>query len=119
MGCMGNAIWLLCGGLLQSIAWAGAGILWCFTIVGIPIGKTCFTMAGLVLCPFGQKVIYGGGTLSWIMNLLWFLVSGLPLALFAAINGVLLCCTIVLIPFGIQCFKIAKLALFPFGTTVI
>jgi uncharacterized membrane protein YccF (DUF307 family) len=30
----------------------------------------------------------------------------------------LLCCTIIGIPFGMQCFKIAKLALMPFGAIV-
>ena len=39
--------------------------------------------------------------------------------LVAALNGLLLCCTIIGIPFGRQCFKIAKLALMPFGATVI
>ncbi len=46
------------------------------------------------------------------------MISGIPLAAAAALNGILLCCTIIGIPFGLQCFKIAKLALMPFGATV-
>lgn len=55
---------------------------------------------------------------SLLLNLIWILVSGIPLAVTAAANGILLCCTIIGIPFGLQCFKMAKLALMPFGTEV-
>ena len=53
------------------------------------------------------------------MNVLWFLFSGMELAAMNFLIGVLLCCTIVGIPFGKQYFKIAKLALAPFGATVV
>ena len=61
---------------------------------------------------------YGGGAPSLIANLFWLLLSGLPLALAAVVNGALLCVTIVGVPFGLQCFKLAKLALMPFGAQV-
>ena len=57
--------------------------------------------------------------MSLLANIVWLLVSGIPLAMSAALNGLVLCCTIVGIPFGLQCFKFAKLALMPFGATVI
>ena len=38
----GNLVWLLCGGLISCLSWAIAGLLWCVTIVGIPIGAQCF-----------------------------------------------------------------------------
>jgi uncharacterized membrane protein YccF (DUF307 family) len=51
-----------------------------------------------------------------ILNLLWAIVGGgLVLAVEYLIAGLLCCVTIVGIPFGAQCFKIAGLALFPFG----
>ena len=89
MGCLGNLIWFLCGGL-----WQGLGF------------------------PFGKEIQYGGGALSTLANILWLILSGIPLAVSAALNGLLLCITIIGIPFGMQCFKIAKLALMPFGATV-
>ena len=95
-----------------------AGLLWCVTIVGIPIGLQCFKFASLAFFPFGKEVRYGGGTVSLLLNLIWILVSGIPLAVTAAANGILLCCTIIGIPFGLQCFKMAKLALMPFGAEV-
>jgi len=119
MGCLGNIIWILCGGIWQALAWCIAGILWCITIVGIPIGWQCFKIASLAFAPFGKDVQYGGGAPSMIANILWLLISGIPLAATAVVNGLLLCCTIVGIPFGLQCFKIAKLALMPFGATIV
>lgn len=118
MSCLGNLLWFLCCGLCQGLSWLLAGLLWCITIVGIPIGLQCFKFALLAFFPFGKEVRYGGGTVSFLLNLIWILVSGIPLAVTAATNGILLCCTIIGIPFGLQCFKMAKLALMPFGAEV-
>ena len=119
MGCLGNIIWFLFGGLWQGLVWGTAGVLWSITIIGIPIGRQCFKLAALAFFPFGKDVEYDGNTLSVIANILWMILSGIPLALTALCNGLLLCCTIIGIPFGLQCFKIAKLALMPFGAKII
>lgn len=51
-----------------------------------------------------------------LLNLLWALLGGgLLTALEYVLAGLVLCLTIVGIPFGVQCFKLAGLALFPFG----
>ena len=114
-----NLIWFLICGFLNGLSWFAAGLLWCITIVGIPIGKQCFKLAGLSFFPFGKEIVYEDtGSLSLIANILWLLISGIPLALEMAASGVLLCCTIIGIPFGLQQFKLAKLALMPFGTRV-
>ncbi len=119
MGCLGNLIWFLCGGIWQGLAWTLAGILWTVTIIGIPIGRQCFKFASLAFFPFGKEIRYGGGAISLLANIVWLLISGIPLAAAAAANGLLLCCTIIGIPFGLQCFKIAKLALMPFGAEIV
>lgn len=54
-----------------------------------------------------------------ILNLLWFLLGGFLVSLAYLLGGVLLCITIVGIPFGIQCFKLATLGLGPFGRDVV
>lgn len=118
MGCLGNILWVLLGGWITSLSWALAGLLWCITIIGIPVGTQCFKMAGLSLFPFGKEVEYGGGTVSLLINIIWLLISGIPLAIEHATCGVLLCITIIGIPFGLQHFKLAKLALMPFGARV-
>ena len=61
---------------------------------------------------------YGGGAGSLILNIIWLIVSGIPLAVESAVMGCILCITIIGIPFGLQHFKIAKLALMPFGAVV-
>lgn len=119
MGCLGNLLWFIFGGFIMGMSWLIAGILWCITIVGIPIGLQCFKFASLSFFPFGKEVVYGGGAGSVLLNILWIILSGLPLALEAVVIGVIFSITIVGIPFGLQCFKIAKLALMPFGSSVV
>lgn len=119
MGFLGNLLWLLFGGLLSCLSWCVAGLLWCLTIVGIPVGLQCFKFAKLTLSPFGRQVEYGGGAVSFLVNVLWLLFSGLPLALEHLILGALLSVTVIGIPFGMQQFKLAKLALMPFGARVV
>lgn len=116
---LGNLLWVILGGLSSAISWCMAGVLWCITIVGIPVGVQCFKLAGLSLLPFGKEVRYGGGTGKTILNVLWIIFSGWVLALEHALLGILFCITIIGIPFGKQYFKLAKLALMPFGATVV
>lgn len=116
---LGNLLWCLFGGLFSALSWTVAGLFWCITIVGIPVGMQCFKFANLSLFPFGKEILYAGGAPSLLFNLLWLLLSGLPLAISHAIWGCVLCLTIVGIPFGLQFFKIARLALFPFGSRVV
>lgn len=118
MGCLGNILWLIFGGFLSGLTWLIMGCLWCITIIGIPIGKQCFKFAMLAFLPFGKEVNYGGGVGSLLLNIIWMLLSGLPLAIESAVMGAMLCLTIIGIPFGLQHFKIAKLALMPFGAKV-
>ena len=46
MSCLGNLIWFLFGGLWLGLGWVLAGLLWCVTIIGIPIGMQCFKLGG-------------------------------------------------------------------------
>ena len=54
-----------------------------------------------------------------IGNILWFLFGGLIGGLSWVLAGCLWCVTIVGFPVGLQCFKIARLALMPFGASVV
>ncbi|WP_345754097.1 YccF domain-containing protein [Bifidobacterium pseudocatenulatum] len=51
-------------------------------------------------------------------NILWLILGDLFLAASWAVIGVVPCVTIIGIPFGIQSFKMAKLALWPFGSQI-
>lgn len=118
MNFLGNIIWFIFGGLGLGISWLIVGLLWCITLVGIPVGIQCFKLAGLAFWPFGKEVDYDGGVGSLLLNILWIIFGGIPLAIEAAIVGLVFCVTVIGIPFGLQCFKIAKLALMPFGARV-
>lgn len=118
MKIIGNILWFVFGGFLSGLGWVLAGCLWCITIIGIPIGTQCFKFAGLAFFPFGKEVVYGGGTISLLANILWLIISGIPMAVGNFITGCLWCITIIGIPFGKQFFKIAKLSLMPFGASV-
>lgn len=51
-------------------------------------------------------------------NILWFILGGFLSCVLWAAAGLICCLTVVGIPFGIQCFKIASLMLAPFGRDV-
>ena len=53
-----------------------------------------------------------------IGNLIWFFVVGLASAISWFLLGVIWCITIIGIPFGKQCFKLATLAIGPFGANI-
>ncbi len=118
MRILGNILWIIFGGLLSALGWCLAGLIWCITIIGLPVGVQCFKLASISLNPFGKEVRYEGGAVSFLLNVLWFVISGWELALGNFLLGLIMCITIIGIPFGKQFFKIAKVALCPFGATV-
>ncbi|MBR5300880.1 MAG: YccF domain-containing protein [Bacteroidales bacterium] len=118
---LGNILWLVLGGLIVSLYYFLVGILFCITIIGIPFGLQLIKLAGFALWPFGHDIqsdTNDGGCLSIIMNVIWILVGGIEIALFHVTTGAILCLTIVGIPFGLQHFKMALLALIPFGKKI-
>ena len=56
--------------------------------------------------------------MKFIGNIIWLLFGGIIAAILWAIAGLLLCLTIIGIPFGVQCFKIAGFVLWPFGREI-
>lgn len=118
MSIIGNIIWFLTGGVLASIFWYIIGLLWCITIIGIPVGLQCFKFGNLSLFPFGRDVVISNKTSSILLNVLWLIFGGVELAIAHACLGLFLCITIIGIPFGMQHFKLAKLALLPFGAEI-
>ena len=79
-------------------------------------------LAGLALWPFGKEVRSGqrsGGCLYVLMNILWIFLGGIWICLSHLVFGAVLCITIIGIPFGLQHFKLAALALSPFGKDIV
>ncbi|MFV0314351.1 MAG: YccF domain-containing protein [Anaerotignum sp.] len=119
MSVLGNVLWLICGGVISAAGWFLAAALCCITIIGIPIGVQCVKFGKMALWPFGTEIVYGDfGTGSFILNVIWLIFCGVELAVGFLVLGALCCITIVGIPFGVQHFKFAKLALLPFGAEI-
>ena len=122
MKLLGNIIWLIFGGINIALEYFVAGLILMLTIVGIPFGLQSFKLGILALWPFGTKVEWmqsQPGCLSTLMNVLWFFVGGIWIFLTHIFYGFILCITIIGIPFGKMHFRLAKLALSPFGRAVI
>ena len=122
MRILGNLIWLIFGGIIIAIQYLIGSILLMITIVGIPFGVQTLKMAALALWPFGRDTRVhsrASGCLYILMNILWLVCGGLWIAASHAIFGVILCITIIGIPFGLQHFKLTAIALSPFGRDII
>lgn len=115
---LGNIIWFIVCGFFSGMAWLFIGLLWCITIIGIPVGIQCFKLSSVSFFPFGKNIITGEKTSSILLNIFWIIFGGFELAIGYLITGILLCCTIIGIPFGLQCFKLVKLSLLPFGAMI-
>ena len=118
----GNIIWLLLGGIIIAIEYIIASFLLIITIIGIPFGLQTLKMGMFALWPFGSETKQdqrSSGCLYILMNILWLLFGGIWIALSHLLFGVLLCITIIGIPFGMQHFKLAGIALSPFGRDIV
>jgi len=51
-------------------------------------------------------------------NIIWLIFGGIITALLWFLAGLILCVTIIGIPFGVQCFKISQFILWPFGRQI-
>jgi uncharacterized membrane protein YccF (DUF307 family) len=118
---IGNVLWFVLAGWWLAVLYALAGLLACVLIVTIPFGIAAFRLAGYALWPFGRRVVVhgGAGVPSLLGNVVWILLFGWELFVAHVLAGVVLCLTIVGIPFGVASLKMAGLALVPLGTRVV
>ena len=117
-----NLLWFLLGGWLIAAEYLFASLLLMLTIIGIPFGIQTLKLGMVALWPFGQEIkttASDGGCLSILMNVIWILCGGIWIAATRLLTGALLCITVIGIPFGLQHFKMAGLALTPFGKTFV
>jgi uncharacterized membrane protein YccF (DUF307 family) len=106
-----------------------SALIMAITIVGLPWTRAAFNIAAYTLLPFGQKAVsraghtghedIGTGPLGVLGNLIWFILAGWWLALGHLITAILLAITIIGIPFAWAHLKLARLALWPIGKTIV
>jgi uncharacterized membrane protein YccF (DUF307 family) len=124
-----NVLWIVFGGWYMAVLWLVAAVLMAITIVGLPWSRAAFNMAWYTLLPFGQTVVsradytgvedLGTGPLGFLGNLLWLVFFGWWIALAHAGTAVVLGITIIGLPFAWAHLKLALLALWPIGRTVV
>jgi len=119
---IGNILWFIFAGIWLAFGYVVGGIVMCITIIGIPFGIQSFKLAGFALWPFGREIERkpdAGGILESIFNLIWLILIGWGIFVTSIVGGIILCITIIGIPFGIQAFKLGVLALWPFGREIV
>ena len=109
--------------------WLGiAALIMAVTIIGIPWARAAFNIAAYTLLPFGYKAVsrayhragdIGTGPLGLIGNLVWLVLAGWWLALAHVVTALLLAVTIIGIPFAWAHLKLAAIALWPIGKTIV
>jgi uncharacterized membrane protein YccF (DUF307 family) len=118
MSLLGNIIWLVLGGFVAAVSYIIGGLLMCITIVGIPFGLSAINLGMAVFAPFGKRVVQvpsGSGFIQMVFNILWLVFFGWGIGLAHLIVGVLLCITVIGLPFGQQHLKLIPIALLPFS----
>lgn len=122
MKTFGNIIWVIFGGLEIAIEYLLAGIAMMVTIIGIPFGLQSFKLGMLALWPFGSEVRNKDsqvGCLNLFLNILWLFIGGIVIFLTHVAFGIVFYITIIGIPFGQMHFRLARLALTPFGKEIV
>lgn len=129
MRVIGNLLWFLLGGVFMGLSWWFVGAIAFITIIGIPWGRACFVIGNFSFFPFGKEAIrrdelsqqadIGTGGFGLIGNIIWFVFAGLWLVLGHVLSAILCFITIIGIPFGIQHLKLAGIAIFPVGKTIV
>lgn len=122
MRTVGNLIWLILAGIWMAVGYLVAGLVAIAGIVTIPLAVPAFKLAGYALWPFGRMVVQRPGNdlaLSTLGNVVWLVLCGWWLALGHLVTGLALCLTVIGIPLGLASFKMAGLAIWPYGRTVV
>ena len=129
MSTLGNLLWFILGGALMGLGWWLVGLLAFVSIVGIPWGRACFVIGQFAFFPFGKEAVsreelsgrsdIGTGALGLLGNVIWFLLAGVWLAIGHMLSAAACFVTIVGIPFAVQHFKLALIALAPIGKTIV
>jgi uncharacterized membrane protein YccF (DUF307 family) len=124
-----NILWLVFGGVWMAIAWVIAAIIMAITIIGLPWAWAALNIASYTLFPFGRMAVsraeysgrhdIGTGTFGLLGNIIWLVLAGWWLALGHLVTAVLLAITIIGIPFAWAHLKLAGIALWPIGKTIV
>lgn len=116
-----NVLWLVFGGFFAGLAWLVAAAVMAITIIGLPWCFAAFRIALYTFLPFGQEIRRrrDAGALSFLGNVVWFVLAGWWLAIVHLCVAVALAVTIIGIPFAWAHLKLAGASLAPVGTEIV
>ena len=124
-----NILWIVFGGLWMALGWIVAAVIMAITIIGLPCARAAFNIASYTLLPFGRKAVsraehlgthdLGTGPFGLLGNIVWLVLAGWWLALGHLLTAILWAVTIVGIPFAWAHLKLAGIALWPIGKTIV
>jgi uncharacterized membrane protein YccF (DUF307 family) len=124
-----NILWIIFGGAWMALGWLIAAAIMAVTIVGLPWARAAFNIAQYTFAPFGFMAVprdkytgqedLGTGTLGFLGNVIWFVLAGWWLAIAHVVTAVMLAVSIIGIPFAWAHLKLAGLALWPVGKTIV
>jgi uncharacterized membrane protein YccF (DUF307 family) len=124
-----NVLWIVLGGAGMALGWLVAAVIMAITIIGLPWARAAFNIAVYTLVPFGTAAVsravvtgredIGTGPFGLIGNIIWLVLAGWWLALGHLIAAVLFAITIIGIPFAWAHLKLAGIALWPIGKTIV
>lgn len=112
-----NLIWFLLVGLASSVILFIIGTLYCITGIGAEHGQQIYRISSYLTHParITPDINFSSHK---VANIIWIILFGWWLILLYIIAGAFLCCTLVGIPFGLQCFKNIALLAAPFGSNI-
>jgi uncharacterized membrane protein YccF (DUF307 family) len=123
-----NVLWFILGGFAAGLAWMVGGVVLAITIVGLPWVPAVFRIGLFAFAPFGRHAVprqliagredLGTGCMGTILNVIWFVFAGWYITLAHVLIGAAQAITLIGIPFAIQHFKLAGLAMAPVGMTI-
>ncbi|NPU65434.1 YccF domain-containing protein [Bradyrhizobium sp. 83012] len=124
-----NVLWIVLGGAYMAFGWLVAAVVMAITIIGLPWARAAFNIAAYTLLPFGSRAVrrdevtgmedIGTGPLGLLGNIIWFVLAGWWLALGHLVTAIALAVTIIGLPFAWAHLKLAGLALWPIGKTIV
>ena len=116
-----NILWLVFGGFFAGLGWLLACAIMAVTIIGLPWCFAAFRIALYTFLPFGQEIRRrpDAGALSFLGNVVWFVLAGWWLAIVHLCVAVALAVTIIGIPFAWAHLKLAGASLFPVGKEIV
>jgi len=124
-----NILWILVGGAYMAFGWLVAAVIMAITIIGLPWARAAFNIAVYTLLPFGSRAVdraeltgvadTGTGPLGVIGNIIWFVLASCSHLHLNPSTAIVWAITIIGLPFAWAHLKLAGIALWPIGKTIV